>query len=39
MNKPDTQLKDLIHIERGLIPQNLCDYIVDEIEKNEWVSY
>ena len=36
MNKPDTQLKDLIHIERGLIPQNLCDYIVDQIEKNEW---
>ena len=36
MNKPDTQLKDLIHVERGLIPQNLCDYIVDQIEKNEW---
>jgi hypothetical protein len=36
MNKPDTQLKDLIHVERGIIPQNLCDYIVDQIEKNEW---
>ena len=36
MNKPDTQLKDLIHVERGLIPTNLCDYIVDEIEKKEW---
>ena len=36
MNKPDTQLKDLIHVERGIIPQNLCDYIVDEIEKREW---
>jgi predicted 2-oxoglutarate/Fe(II)-dependent dioxygenase YbiX len=36
MNKPDTQLKELIHVERGIIPQNLCDYIVDEIEKNEW---
>ena len=36
MNKPDTQLKELIHVERGIIPQNLCDYIVDQIEKNEW---
>lgn len=36
MNNPNTQLKDLIHIERGLIPTNLCDYIVDEIEKKEW---
>jgi predicted 2-oxoglutarate/Fe(II)-dependent dioxygenase YbiX len=36
MNNPNTQLKDLIHVERGLIPENLCDYIVDAIEKNEW---
>ena len=36
MNNPNTQQKDLIHVERGIIPQNLCDYIVDEIEKNEW---
>ena len=36
MNKPDTQLKELIHVERGIIPQNLYDYIVDQIEKNEW---
>ena len=36
MNKPDTQLKDLIHVERGIIPANLCDYLVDEIEKKEW---
>ena len=36
MNKPDTQLKDLIHVERGIIPANLCDYLVDAIEKNEW---
>ena len=35
MNNPNTQLKDLIHIEQ-LIPKNLCDYIVDEIEKKEW---
>jgi len=36
MNKPDTQLKDLIHVERGIIPANLCEYLVDAIEKNEW---
>lgn len=36
MNNPNTQLKDLIHVERGLIPPNLCDYLVDEIEKREW---
>jgi len=36
MNSPNTQLKDLIHVERGIIPQNLCDYLVDEIEKREW---
>jgi predicted 2-oxoglutarate/Fe(II)-dependent dioxygenase YbiX len=36
MNTPNTQLKDLIHVERGIIPANLCDYIVDEIETKEW---
>ena len=36
MNNPNTQLKDLIHVERGIIPANLCDYLVDEVEKREW---
>ena len=36
MNNPDTQLKHLIHVERGIIPANLCDYLVDVVEKNEW---
>ena len=36
MNNPDTQLKYLIHVERGIIPANLCDYLVDVVEKNEW---
>ena len=35
MNKYDTQLRDLIHVEKGIIPANLCDYLVEEIEKNE----
>ena len=36
MNHPDTTLKDCIHIEKGIIPEDMCDYIVDEIEKKEW---
>ena len=36
MNKYDTQLRDLIHVEKGIIPGNLCEYLVEEIEKNEW---
>ena len=36
MNNPNSQLKDLIHVERGIIPANLCDYLVDAVEKNEW---
>ena len=39
MNNPNTQLKDLIHIECGLIPANLCDYLVGEIEKKEWYPH
>ena len=34
MNKYDTQLRDLIHVEKGIIPANLCDYLVESIEKN-----
>ena len=36
MNHPDTTLKDCIHIEKGIIPEDMCDYIVEEIEKKEW---
>ena len=36
MNNPNSQLKDLIHVERGIIPANLCEYLVEAIEKNEW---
>ncbi len=39
MNNPNTQLKDLIHVERGIVPSNLCDYIVDQVEKREWSSH
>ena len=36
MNKYDTQLRDLIYVEKGIIPGNLCEYLIDEIEKKEW---
>ena len=36
MNDPRTQLKDLIHVEKGIIPTNLCDHIIQDIETREW---
>ena len=36
MNDPRTQLKDLIYVERGIIPANLCDHIIQDIETREW---
>ena len=36
MNNPRTQLKDLIHVEKGIIPANLCDHIISDIETREW---
>ena len=36
MNDPRTQLKDLIHVEKGIIPANLCDHIIKDIETREW---
>ena len=36
MNDPRTQLKELIHVEKGIIPANLCDHIIQDTEKREW---
>ena len=36
LNAPNTSLLDTIHVERGIIPANLCDYIVQDTEKREW---
>ena len=36
MNDPRTQLKDLIHVEKGIIPANLCEHIIKDIETREW---
>ena len=39
MNDPDTKLKDLIHIEKGVIAPDLCDYIIEDIETREWEKH
>ena len=39
MNDPRTQLKDLIHVEKGIIPANLCDHIIQDIETREWEKH
>ena len=39
MNDPDTKLKDLIHIERGAIASDLCDYIIKDIETRQWEKH
>ena len=36
MNDPRTQLKELIHVEKGIIPAKLCDHIIQDTEKREW---
>ena len=36
MNNPNTTLKDCIHIEKGIVPENLCDFIMKDIETREW---
>jgi hypothetical protein len=35
-NSPNTALKDLIHVERGIIPAGVCDFIIKDIETREW---
>ena len=39
MNDPGTKLKDLIHVERGVISSDLCDYIIKDIETREWEKH
>ena len=35
-NDPKTTLQDTIFIVRKIIPDNLCDFVVQEIEKRDW---
>ena len=39
MNNYNTQLCDLIYVERGIIPSDLCDSLVEEIKDNEWTPH
>ena len=39
MNNFRTQLKDLIHVEKGIIPANLCDHIISDIETRKWSQH
>ena len=38
-NSPNTALKDLIHVERGIIPAGVCDFIIKDIETREWSAH
>lgn len=36
LNQPESKLKDLIVIEESIIPKNICDYVIQDIENREW---
>lgn len=35
-NQPDTTLKELIVLEKGIIPKEICNFIIQDIEKRDW---
>ncbi len=39
MNNPHTPLKEFIHVEKGIIPLDLCDRIVEYIKTKEWIKH
>lgn len=39
INLPDSSLKDFIHVEKNFIPENTCDFIIENIEKREWKKH
>jgi len=39
VNNPHTPLKEFIHVEKGIIPSHLCDYIVEDIKTREWEKH
>jgi hypothetical protein len=39
MNNPNTKLFDLIHVERGVIPIDLCDDVVKNVQTRPWKSH
>lgn len=36
LNNPETKLKDLIVLEKGIIPKEICDTVISVIEKRDW---
>lgn len=36
MNSPDSKLIDLIHVEKGLIPSNICSVVIKDVEQRKW---
>ena len=39
MNNPDSKLKDFIHHEKNVLPESLCDNIVNDIKENDWTPH
>jgi len=39
MNNPNTVLKDLIHIEKNIIPKNICQKTIKSIENRKWETH
>jgi hypothetical protein len=36
LNNPETKLKDLIVLEKGIIPKEICETVISVIEKRDW---
>ena len=36
MNNPNTKLKDFIHVEKSIIPSDICEFIVKDVETRPW---
>lgn len=38
-NNQNIKLKDLIHLEKSIIPIDTCNLIIDNIEKKDWIKH
>lgn len=39
LNNPESKLKDLIVLEKGIIPKYICDLVIQTIEKRDWAPH
>ena len=39
MNNPNSKLKDFIHHEKNMMPESLCDDIVNVIKERDWTPH